>query len=76
MRKVVWDKVAYQSLRRIYKFIQRDSPANAEKVKNGLLKATHSLAKNPFRHLLDRCKQNNLGDYLRLRHVKQEPLTH
>lgn len=39
LRLVVWDKPAYVSLQKAFNHIKRDSLTNAEKVREGILKA-------------------------------------
>ena len=58
-----WDKVAYASLQKIFEYLQQDSPANADKVRREILKATSSLADHPERDPPDKFKKNNLGNY-------------
>ena len=43
---VSWDKLAYASLQRIYEYIRQDSPANADKVREEILKIISGLAEH------------------------------
>src|SRR5690606_35725362 len=60
---VVWDKPAYASLQKAYERIKKDSPANAEKVREGILKTARGLADHPEKYPPDKFKADNQGDY-------------
>ena len=47
MRKIRWDKQAAVELRQALSFIRKDSPQNAEKVKDEIIDLTISLARYP-----------------------------
>ncbi len=58
-----WDKPAYATLQRIFDYIRQDSPANADKVRQGILKAAQDLVDHPERHSRDKFKKDNPGNY-------------
>lgn len=60
---LVWDKPAYRSLQQAYDYIKKDSLANAEKVREGILKSADSLADHPEKHPPDKYKKSNKGSY-------------
>ena len=60
---VSWDKLAYASLQRIYEYIRQDSPANADKVREEILKIISGLAEHPERYPPDKFKKSNPQDY-------------
>lgn len=63
MRIVVWDKPAYASLQKAYDHIKQDSLTHAEKVREGILKITRSLADHPEKYPPDKFKTDRLGNY-------------
>lgn len=60
--RIVWDIIAKEELKKIYEYIKLDSPQNATMVRDGIVKATASLANN-FVHRPDNYKRNNDGTY-------------
>jgi plasmid stabilization system protein ParE len=60
---VVWDKPAYTSLQIAYDYIKQDSPANAEKVQEEIVKIIRSLPDHPKKYPPDKFKNDNKGDY-------------
>jgi plasmid stabilization system protein ParE len=62
-RKVTWDKQAVNYFREAIRYIRQDSPQNAEKVKNEILKKIKELSERPEIHNPDKYKLNNNGDY-------------
>jgi len=60
---VSWDKPAYASLQRIFEYIKQDSPTNADKVREGILKITGSLPDHPEKYPPDKLKKDNPGNY-------------
>lgn len=60
---VSWNKNAYVALQKAYEYIKETSPANAEKVKEGILSITRKLPENPEKYPLDKFKINNPGNY-------------
>jgi plasmid stabilization system protein ParE len=60
---VVWDKPAYTSLQKVYNYIKEDSPANAKKVKEGILKITRTLPDHPEKYPPDKFRMDNNGEY-------------
>ena len=51
--KVVWDNKAKQSLKEIYRYIKKDSPRAAAKVRNAIAKLAGSLNVFPKRHQVE-----------------------
>jgi plasmid stabilization system protein ParE len=47
---VRWDEEAAMNLKTIYKYIKKESPKEAEKVKNELIMLAGSLTNNPEKH--------------------------
>ncbi len=60
---VIWNKRAVNNLQKAYKYIKEDSPANAKKVRNAIIKMVDNLPSNPEKHPLDKFKINNPGNY-------------
>lgn len=60
---VKWDKPAFIAFQKIYDHIRKDSPVNAEKVKQEILAITKGLADYPERYPPDKFKTNNTGNY-------------
>lgn len=60
---VVWDKAAYTSLQSAYDYIKEDSPVNADKVREEILKAVDSLPEHAEKHPQDKYKKDNKGQY-------------
>ncbi len=60
---VVWGKDAEGSLQRAYVQILKDSPKNAEKVRDEILLASRKLADYPEAHPPDKFKDQNPGNY-------------
>jgi plasmid stabilization system protein ParE len=60
---VVWDKPAYTSLQIAYDYIKSDSLANAERVREGILRITKDLPANPEKYPPDKFKKDNTGNY-------------
>lgn len=50
-------------MQKAYKRIKRESVSNAEKVRDGILSITKSLADHPEKYHLDKFKKNNPGNY-------------
>jgi len=63
LRKIKWDKQAIIYFRESIKYIRKDSPQNAEKVKNDILEKIDELLIKPNIHNPDKYKINNNGDY-------------
>jgi plasmid stabilization system protein ParE len=61
--EVVWNNRASIYFRKAYEHIKEESPANAEKVKDGITKMVDSLPDNPGKHPPDKFKRNNPGNY-------------
>lgn len=60
---VVWNNRASIYFRKAYEHIKKESDANAEKVKDGIIKMVDSLPNSRGKHPLDKFKKNNLGNY-------------
>jgi len=58
-----WSPVAISQLQKAYRYIKKDSPQNAEKVRNEIVAVTISLALNAERFPPDKYKQRNDGSY-------------
>lgn len=61
--KVIIDEEAKRSLQEAYLYIRKDSPQNAEKVKNAIITSIKELIKNPERHNPDKYRIKNDGSY-------------
>ncbi|HEY6899183.1 MAG TPA: type II toxin-antitoxin system RelE/ParE family toxin [Puia sp.] len=62
-RKIVWDKQALHYFRESIRYIRKDSPQNADKVKNEVLEKINELLKRPEIHHPDQYKIKNKGNY-------------
>ncbi len=62
-RKIRWDKPALIYFSEAIRYIRKDSPQNAEKVKEQILAKISELSVRPEIHAPDKCKQNNAGNY-------------
>ncbi|HEY4063361.1 MAG TPA: type II toxin-antitoxin system RelE/ParE family toxin [Puia sp.] len=62
-RKISWDKQAIHYFREAIKYIRKDSPQNADKVKKEVLERISELSKRPEIHNPDKYKVNNSGNY-------------
>lgn len=62
-KKIVWDKKAIIYFSEAIRYIRKDSPQNAEKVKKEILKEIRMLAKKPEIHNPDKYKSHNKGNY-------------
>ena len=54
MKKVVWDERARTALKQAYYHIQKDSPQQAERVRQEIIVATKKLSANPEMHPPDK----------------------
>lgn len=63
LRRVIWDKTAAENLREIYRYIKKDSPDAALKVKREIFSVTTKLASHPEMFAADTLKENNDGSY-------------
>ncbi len=64
LKTILWGKAAYNSLQEAYRNIMKDSPQNAELVKNEILRIINEeLPVNPQKYPLDKFKINNHGKY-------------
>jgi plasmid stabilization system protein ParE len=62
-RKISWDRQAINYFREAIRYIRKDSPQNADKVKKELLKKIGELSKQPEIHSPDKYKVKNPGNY-------------
>jgi len=62
-RIIVWSPEAKKQLNAVYKFIQKDSPQNAIKVREDIVVATRKLLSHPEHYAPDKYKLNNDGTY-------------
>jgi plasmid stabilization system protein ParE len=62
-RKILWDKQALHYFRSTIQYIRKDSPQNAEKVKNEVLEKIYELSIRPEVHNPDKFKVDNSGNY-------------
>lgn len=62
-RKIRWDKQALYYFRDAVRYIRKDSPQNAEKVKKEILDKINELSMRPEMHAPDKYKINNDGGY-------------
>ena len=61
--QLLWTKRSQQHLLALYKYIQNDSPQNAIKVVNEIIKAAEKTIANPEYYNLDKYKTDNDGSY-------------
>lgn len=59
----IWNKAAENSLKRAFLKIREESPQNAEKVRDEILRATRRLADHPEAYPLDKFKTRNPGNF-------------
>src|ERR1700761_9245363 len=62
-RRITWDKQALYYFREAIRYIRKDSPQHAEKVKEEILKKISELSEHPEIHNPDKYKTNNTGNY-------------
>ena len=62
-RKIRWDKQAINYISEAIRYIRKDSPKNADKVKIEILKKIKELSQQPEVHPPDKYKTNNTGNY-------------
>jgi len=62
-RKISWDKQAINYFREAIKYIRKQSPQNADKVKKEVLEKISELSLRPEIHNPDKYKVNNSGNY-------------
>ena len=62
-RKLVIDNEAKAQLRQAYRYINKNSVQNAEKVKSKILASIKALIKNPEKHPPDKYKTSNDGTF-------------
>ena len=61
--QLLWTRRSQQHLLALYKYIRKDSPQNAMKVVNDIIKAAEKTITNPEYYNLDKYKTNNDGSY-------------
>ncbi|MCD4696384.1 MAG: type II toxin-antitoxin system RelE/ParE family toxin [Bacteroidales bacterium] len=61
--KVIWSYDAKEHLHKIYKFIRKDSPQNAIRVKEIIILRVKQLPENPYISEEDKYKIDNPGNY-------------
>jgi hypothetical protein len=61
-RKISWDRQAINYFSEAIRYIRKDSPQNADKIKNEILKNISELSKRPEIHSPDKYKVNNSGN--------------
>ncbi|QQR98345.1 MAG: type II toxin-antitoxin system RelE/ParE family toxin [Sphingobacteriales bacterium] len=61
--EVLWNATARKEVKKIYKYIEKESAQNAKKVINEIIEATEKLDINPERFGLDKYKNDNNGSY-------------
>ncbi len=62
-RRIAWDKDALHYFRDAIRYIRKDSPQNADKVKKEVLAKINELSKRPEVYNPDKYKINNTGNY-------------
>lgn len=62
-RKITWDKQALNYFRESIRYIRKDSPQNADKVKKEVLEKIAELSRRPEINNPDKYKLNNSGNY-------------
>ena len=70
MMEIIWAKRAVNGIKKIYEYIEEDSPQNAEIVINELTEKIIELKQNPERYKADEYKKNNSGNYRAFEHKK------
>ncbi|MFN0082455.1 MAG: type II toxin-antitoxin system RelE/ParE family toxin [Ferruginibacter sp.] len=61
--EIHWNAPAKKQLRKIYDYIEEESPQNAKNVINKIIEKIETLDNNPERFGLDKYKINNDGSY-------------
>jgi len=61
--KLIIDNKVKSELKALYLFIKKDSPQNAENVKNKIIDSFKDLVKNPEMYPLDKYRTKNDGHY-------------
>ena len=62
-RKISWDKQAIIYFSVAIRYIRKESPQNADKVKKEILQKIKALVQKPKIHAPDKYKSNNKGNY-------------
>jgi len=70
MIEVIWAKRAVNGIQKIYKYIEENSPQNAEIIIGELTEMVTDLPKNSERYKPDEYKKNNTGNYRAFEHKK------
>jgi len=66
---IVWNNKAAIYFRKVYERIKEESQANAEKVKDSIIKIVDNLANHPEKYPPDKFKQNNQGNFRALKNT-------
>ena len=62
-QRIFWDKNALKYLQSAIEFIRKDSPQNAEKVKQEIKASVIALIDHPEKHPIDKYRINNDGSF-------------
>jgi len=62
-RKIIWDNLAKEDLKKSLHYIKQDSPQNAENIKTGIKSAIEEIPAHPERYPADKYRLNNNGDF-------------
>ena len=74
-RKISWDNSALIYFSEAIRYIRKDSPQNADKVKAEILEKISELSHRSEIHAPDKYKQNNTGHYRALNYIVTASLT-
>lgn len=61
--KIIWNASAIKSFEKIYKFIEKDSLSNAQKVISEIIKLIEALPNQPEKFPPDKFRKNNTGEF-------------
>jgi plasmid stabilization system protein ParE len=62
-RQIKWDKQAVNAFHKAIEYIRKESPQNADKVKQEILTKINKISERPERHPPDKYKSANNGSY-------------
>jgi addiction module RelE/StbE family toxin len=62
-RKIIWDKNALKYFKDAIEFIRKDSPQNAQKIKQEIKGSVLALLDHPEKHAKDKYRINNNGSF-------------
>ncbi len=60
---IIWNRRASIYFKKAYEKIKEESPINAEKVREGIVKIVESLSSRPEKYPPDKFKKNNPGSF-------------